>query len=89
MWDKIWKDKNGQVVLWQSPNFLLYGWAVFAVLDRLLHGIHLSNGLGFLATIFLLIWALLELISGVNYFRRGLGAIIFIWTITSLITKLF
>jgi hypothetical protein len=27
LWDRIWRDKYGDVVIWQTPNIWLVGWA--------------------------------------------------------------
>lgn len=76
-WDKIWRDGKGRVVLWQSPNLLLIAWAGFDVLSRFFHNGRPKNGIEFLSTSFLLIWAYLEITSGVNYFRRTVGLLVF------------
>jgi hypothetical protein len=36
----------------------------------------------------LFIWAIQELFQGVNYFRRGLGAIVLIWLMVSKIQQI-
>jgi hypothetical protein len=68
----FFKDKTGRVVLWQRPNLPICGWAVFKVLAFLTHG-DLRYGCQLVSTGFFLMWALLEITKGVNYFRRLLG----------------
>ena len=76
-WDRCIRDKNGHVVLWQRPNLPIIIWAVFTVLAHVLHGQpkHLSQVVAFAA---LLLWSLLELFQGANYFRRALGLVVFV-----------
>jgi hypothetical protein len=32
-WDKIWKNKDGDVVIWQMPNVFLIAWAIFTIVS--------------------------------------------------------
>lgn len=57
--------QTGEITIWQWPNFWVYGY----VASRLF-------GLGLLATGFLIVWALLEIVVGVNPFRRSLGLVV-------------
>lgn len=70
------RDKRGQPVVWQRPNIWLIGWALVSVLwisgvagesSKLLFGLGL---------VLLIVWALLELLRGVNLFRRVLGGLV-------------
>ena len=81
--DKVAKDKNGRLTLWQSPNLPLVAWAVATLASKLVvHGKpHQTLELIAFGAIFT--WAWLELFSGVNYFRRALGVIVFILSIHS------
>lgn len=75
--DKCYKDKNGKVVLAQTPNLPILLWAVTALLTRFLfesgtvHTALSYAGFGLLFT-----WCWLEIFQGVNYFRRVLGFVI-------------
>jgi hypothetical protein len=84
VWDKIWKDKHGDVVIWQTPNAFLIGWAVLTVLCLFTSG-KLSDYFGWAGDISLVIWSLLEIFKGVNYFRRILGVIVLAFAIASFI----
>jgi hypothetical protein len=75
LWEKIWKDKHGKIVVWQRPNIFLIGWAVIDIASLFFSG-SVSNILWWIGTIDLGIWALLEIGLGVNYFRRILGLIV-------------
>ncbi len=77
-------DKNGHVVLAQWPNLPLFvalgasaaGWLLKA---RALHYAQLVSDSA------LIVWALLEVFKGVNYFRRALGLGVFIVVVLGLI----
>ncbi len=77
-WDKMWRNDEGHVVLFQWPNVWLIAWAAFnfvAVVSptRTFSAVTWWIGFGLLA-----IWSILEIFRGVNYFRRFLGILIFI-----------
>jgi hypothetical protein len=79
--DKIFKDKEGKVVLWQVPNAPLLLWAFSEVLNEFVaHGsfktLCMAVAFGALFT-----WAWLEMTTGVNYARRALGVIVLVLTI--------
>ena len=84
LWDKIWKDKRGKVVIWQNPNPFLIGWAALTFASLFVSG-RLANVLSILGSIFLVIWSLLEIFSGVNYFRRALGLFVLILSVMSFV----
>lgn len=82
VWDKIWRDRRGRVVLFQMPNMWLIAWAVLDILSIFTNGTF-SNIVWWLATVILGIWAILEILQGVNYFRRGLGVVVLIFVLMS------
>jgi len=84
IWDKIWRDKHGKVVIWQTPNIPLIGWAVFTVVSLLING-KAADITQYIGIAFLAVWCILELVQGVNYFRRFLGLIVFISTVVTII----
>jgi hypothetical protein len=86
-WDRIWKDKHGDVVIWQFPNAWLIAWAVLTLFSLFFNG-HVADIFSWLGSAALIIWALFELLKGVNYFRRGLGLIVLIAAVMSLIKNL-
>ncbi len=69
----FWNDKHGHFVVWQRPNALLMTWFGAFVLTVLLPTDWLGHVFSFVALIAILIWAVMELGWGVNYFRRSLG----------------
>jgi hypothetical protein len=79
--DKFWHDKDGDFVVWQSPNMWLMVWFVLFVLSEFIRNDvtrFLTSWVGFGA---ILVWAALEASSGVNYFRRMLGWLVLIFAI--------
>lgn len=75
LWDRFWKDKDGNIVVYQHPNFILISWVLIAFVSLFvkqpLSDILWNISLGVLA-----IWSILEMWKGVNYFRRLFGAVV-------------
>jgi hypothetical protein len=84
IWDRIWYDNKGNLVVWQRPNAWLIGWAFFTVLS-LLFGGKTADIFTWIASAALIIWSMLELTKGVNWFRRALGALVLVYAILTLI----
>ena len=79
----IFKDPRGTIVIWQTPNVPLIGWAAARVATMLLHEGAVKTGFSYLATAFLFTWAYFEVRSGVNIFRKLLGIAVLILIIVS------
>ena len=79
--DKWFKDKHGKVSLFEPPNWPIIAWAGFRVISYLHFPPHIKTGFEFLSTAALIVWAYLEITSGVNYFRRSLGTAVLIATL--------
>ena len=76
MWEKFYKDDQGNIALWQAPNAHSgagWGWIGCMVVLALVVSGHLKTGFELLGSAFLFTWAYLEITSGVTYFRRLLG----------------
>jgi hypothetical protein len=80
MYERVFKDQKGTIVLFQIPNSPLICWFIMTVFDFLwssnqpkVHYLFQILSFGFIFT-----WAWLEITSGVNYFRRALGVIVLI-----------
>ena len=71
---KLFKDDGGKIVIWQTPNIPLIGWAVFSVLTHILPTGRWQLFAGYVSFGFIFTWAWLELTQGISYFRRILGA---------------
>jgi hypothetical protein len=76
LFDVIFRDKTGKVVILQAPNtaimtyfaLVVTGWflppGIFRTIDRILAFASLS------------VWAMLEIFDGASYFRRILGGVV-------------
>lgn len=73
-WDKFWKDKNGDLVVWRRPNLPIIVFVVAAIVYALFQNDAFGKFFGWVAIIALVIWAIIEIFRGANYFRRLLGA---------------
>jgi hypothetical protein len=80
LWDKFWKDKDGNYVVWQRPNAFLIAWAVLSILTIFTTGL-LSNIFWWAAEAVLVGWSVLEIWKGVNYFRKTLGVLVLLLVI--------
>ena len=75
MFDRTFRDSEGNIVIAQIPNLpLLVGLAVTIVQFILPNG-KFQAGVDLIAFGALFTWAWQELFEGVNYFRRALGLI--------------
>jgi hypothetical protein len=81
--DKFWHDKHGNFVVWQKPNIFLWIWIVALVVSIVMSSNSFSRDLSWLGGIAIIIWAVLELVRGVNYFRRLLGLSVLLLIIAS------
>ena len=83
MLDKIFRDRDGKVVLAQMPNLPLIVWIVASLLRLIFTTGKVNIGLEAIAFGSLFTWAWEELFQGVNYFRRALGFLVLIGLIAS------
>ncbi|BAY50252.1 hypothetical protein SAMD00079811_78810 (plasmid) [Scytonema sp. HK-05] len=73
LFDKIFRDSDGKIVVAQMPNLPLIIWIAASLLKLVFPTGVVNTGLDALAFGSLFTWAWLELFQGVNYFRRALG----------------
>lgn len=64
------------MVTWQPPNLPISAWAIAKLFSYFTDDIILKEGLAQVSVAFLLTWAILELLQGVNYFRQILGSVV-------------
>lgn len=81
--EKFWENDHGQVVVWQKPNKLLYTWAICTFINLYVPLGWAVTLLGIVGLIALIAWAVMEIYSGVNYFRRLVGALVILILIFS------
>ncbi|MGI8504893.1 MAG: hypothetical protein ACR2LR_27770 [Hassallia sp.] len=73
LFDKIFRDSDGNIVVAQMPNLPIIVWVTASLLKLVFPTGEINTGLDALAFGSLFTWAWLELFQGVNYFRRALG----------------
>ena len=83
--NRFFYDSSNTFILFQWPNIPLTIWLVCTLITKVTSGV-LQSSLSIIATVSLVIWSLLEITTGVNYFRRMLGFGILAYI---LITRLF
>ncbi len=84
LWDRIWKDKHGRVVIWQTPNAWIIGWAALTTLSLFFIG-RTADIMSGVASVSLVVWCLLEILRGANYFRRFLGLVVMLYAAAALV----
>lgn len=82
LFNQVFYDSEGKLVLAQTPNLPLIVWIVASLLKLLFTTGRVNMGLDLLAFGSLFTWAWQELFQGVNYFRRALGLVVLIALIT-------
>lgn len=78
LFDKIFRDSNGNIVIAQPPNLPIIVWGVASLLKLIFTTGLINVGLNLVAFGSLFTWAWLELFQGVNYFRRMLGFVVLV-----------
>ncbi len=86
-WDRIWKDRGGKVVIWQTPNVWLITWAMFTCLSLFFTG-GAGDVASWIASAALVIWSILEVLMGADYFRRALGLAVLLYAVATAIKSL-
>lgn len=76
LFDRVFRDSEGKIVLAQLPNPPLIGWISATLLQLIFTTGQIKLGLEAIAFGCLFTWAWEELFQGVNYFRRGLGLLV-------------
>ncbi len=83
LFNKIFRDREGKIVLVQMPNLPIIVWIVVSLLKLFFTTGKISTGLEIIAFGSLFTWGWGELLQGVNYFRRALGLLVLVSLITS------
>ncbi|MBR8838602.1 MAG: hypothetical protein DSM106950_32530 [Stigonema ocellatum SAG 48.90 = DSM 106950] len=78
LFDQIFRDSEGHIVLAQMPNLPLIVWGAASLAKLIFTSGGINTGLDALAFGSLFTWAWEELFQGVNYFRRALGFVVLI-----------
>jgi hypothetical protein len=83
LFDQVFRDSEGEIVLAQMPNPPLIVWIVASLLTMIFTTGKINLGLEIIAFGSLFTWAWEELFQGVNYFRRVLGFLVLVGLIGS------
>ncbi|WP_026786410.1 hypothetical protein [Planktothrix rubescens] len=83
LFDKVFRDSEGKIILAQMPNPPLIFWIVASLLKIVFTTGKINLGLDIIAFGSLFTWAWEELFQGVNYFRRILGFLVLVGLIAS------
>lgn len=86
-WDKIWRDREGHIVIWQMPNVWLIAWAVVTTLSIFFSGV-VSDVFFWAGSALLVLWSLLEIFKGADHFRRLLGLAVLAYAVASMLNSL-
>lgn len=84
--DWFFRTKDGRFVIMQFPNWPLWVAIACYVLLKFVDG-PLGIVLFIAMKVVLIYWAILEIVSGVNNWRRLLGLVVFVWVIYTLINQ--
>ncbi|NEQ30011.1 MAG: hypothetical protein F6K04_03260 [Leptolyngbya sp. SIO4C5] len=83
LFDRIFRDSSGDIVIAQPPNPPILTWLAATLLNLLPTSGNVQAGLEAIAFGALFTWAWMELFQGVNYFRRSLGLLVLLGAIAS------
>jgi len=83
LFDRTFRDSEGNIVIAQPPNLPLIFGIVASLLKLIVTTGKINLGLDIVAFGTLFTWAWEELFQGVNYFRRALGLIVLVGLIAS------
>lgn len=83
LFDRIFRDSEGNIVIAQPPNLPLIVGVVSSLLTLVISTGKVNLGFEIVGFGALFTWAWEELFQGVNYFRRGLGLIALVALIAS------
>jgi hypothetical protein len=83
LFDKTFRDSEGNIVIAQPPNLPLLVGITATVLNLIVTSGNINLGIDAIAFGSFFTWAWLELFQGVNYFRRTLGLLVLVGIIAS------
>ena len=83
LFDKTFRDSEGNIVIAQPPNLPILVGITATVLSLMVRSGNIHTGIDAIAFGSFFTWAWQELFEGVNYFRRGLGLLALIAVIAS------
>ena len=78
LFDRTFKDTEGNIVLAQPPNLPIIVWGIASLLQLVVTSGETHTGLDLIAFGSSFTWTWEETFQGVNYFRRALGWVVLI-----------
>ncbi len=78
LFDRTFRDAEGNIVIAQKPNLPILIWGTATLLQLIGFDGKFQTGLELIAFGTLFTWSWLEIFQGVNYFRRSLGLVVLI-----------
>jgi len=88
-WTRFFRDPEGRIVIAQFPNWPLWVWLAATVFEHTLasgDGLALARLISFAAIVY---WAYLEIVAGVNPFRKVLGGSVLLFVLYSRLSSQF
>ena len=88
-WTRFFRDPEGRIVIAQFPNWPLWVWLAATVFEQTLasgDGLALARLISFTAIVY---WAYLEIVAGVNPFRKLLGGSVLLFVLYSRLSSQF
>ena len=88
-WTRFFRDAEGRIVIAQFPNWPLWAWLGATLFEHTLasgDGLALVRLISFAAIVY---WAYLEIVSGVNPFRKYLGGFVLLFVLYSRLSTQF
>ncbi|MEO0374222.1 MAG: hypothetical protein AAF329_06235 [Cyanobacteria bacterium P01_A01_bin.17] len=83
IFDTLFRDSQGEIVIAQPPNATLSVWIGASLLKLAVTEGPGHAALETVAFSAIIIWSIQELYDGVNYFRRGLGLLVLVSVLAS------
>ncbi len=83
LFDKIFRDSNGEIVIAQMPNLPIIVWIAASLLKLIFPTGEINTWLELMAFLLLFTLAWVEIIERVKYFRSTLGLVVFIGLMAS------
>ncbi|HEY9676723.1 MAG TPA: hypothetical protein V6C76_01880 [Drouetiella sp.] len=80
---KIFRDSDGNIVIGQAPNAPLLVWCCASLIRFTAPQGALKDAARMVSFGSILYWSWLELVSGVNYFRRACGLVTMLFAVSS------
>ncbi len=84
----IFRGDNNKLTIFQKPNIPATVWLIATIGARIFHSGLPHVILSIISVLAAFVWAMMELVSGVNYFRKILGFVVLFVTIYSVVTTI-